>query len=307
MNYKINRYGLLFFLILAVSCESARLHRSDPYIGESHSEVALIEAVRRGDINTVRSLVATGVDVNVKDHDMGAPPLIWAIVGEYIDIAQLLLENGAQVDEVDRWGRTALHVAVRSGTYEGTKFLLAHGANVNWKNDFGRTPLSEASTYQGTAEITKLLLESGASEGLQEALALAVYTGRFDTGRILINAGANVNSEYPPLLIAVKMGSDDFIDLLLGAGADVNGKDNSGTTALILATLFNYERIVKVLLKAGADVNAITKSDEVLDIMVSAGADKDAISETGVTALMLAEKNGSKTVINMLHEANANR
>ncbi len=296
----------MILMILVIACGKTKVSQPHFNTCNMHFDNPLLDAAACGYTEKLRILVAAGADVNLRDDESGATPLILAIARGHIDTARVLLESGAEVDATDAGGRTALILAARNGQFEGATLLLANGANVNWESE-GWTPLVAASTYGGTVEITRLLLENGASKGLQEALILAISTGRIDTMRILIKAGADVNGVYHPLLAATRTGSPEIVNLLLEDGADVNSKDKGGTTALILAALFNYDKIIDILLKAGADVNAITKSDEILDIMVSAGADKGAISETGVTALMLAEKNGSHSVINMLREANVDR
>ena len=58
-------------------------------------------------------------------------------------------------------GTTPLHWAVHDNDADQVKKLIASGANVNAKNDFGATPMSEAATLGNTAVI-KMLLDAGA-------------------------------------------------------------------------------------------------------------------------------------------------
>jgi len=88
---------------------------------------------------------------------------------------------------------------------------------------------------------------------------------------------------------------------LLGAGADVNTRDNLGRTALILAVAFNRPAIVAQLLGARADVNAKDNKDQTALIMavvsnqpaivsqlLDAGADSNIKNDQGQTAWTLA-------------------
>merc|ERR1712100_21540 len=76
------------------------------------------------------------------------------------EIAKLLLENGAKVNQADTEGRTPLNEAAEQGHTEITNLLLKKGAdpnNIARKSD-GSTPLH----YAANAEIAKLLLDNGA-------------------------------------------------------------------------------------------------------------------------------------------------
>jgi ankyrin repeat protein len=308
---KIKRIGLIFDpavlilpVILFASCVNLNVANTDRYSRNHQSDTSLMDAVEEGDNERVRTLIAAGANLNVRNEETGAPPLTLAVVKGRIDTASLLLDSGAQVDAADRFGRTPLIMAASVGDFEGAKLLLAYGANVNWEAN-GWTPLFASLTRNGTPEITKLFLEHGASKGLQQAFLLAIDRERIDSMRLLLNAGAKVNGNFPPLLAAVRTGNTESVNVLLEAGADVNGKDDDGTTPLILAALFNHEGIIKMLLEAGADLNGISRSKEILDIVDSAGADQDKISKTGITALMLAEMNGSQEVVKMLRDRGA--
>ncbi len=62
-------------------------------------------------------------------------------------------------------------------------------------------------------------------------------------------AGADINSA---LLVAVSNGNSARVKELLEKGADVNAKDQNGTTALTIATGYGYTEIIELLKKAGA-------------------------------------------------------
>jgi len=71
-------------------------------------------------------------------------------------MVELLLANKAEVNAKDNGGRTPLHSAAESGHKDAVGLLLANGAEVNAKNNYGWTPLKEAadaaawaSAYEG--------------------------------------------------------------------------------------------------------------------------------------------------------------
>jgi len=278
-----------------------------PHASTNHcdwsSDKPLVQAAACGDIEKVRSLLANGAEVNIKDKYNGASALILSIARGHIDAARLLLENGASVDATDIQGRTALTLATRNKKIEGVKLLISYGADLNLRDHNGRTPLETAFTYGCAKEIPDLLLRNGASEGLHEAFADAIALDCIDMRRRLIKSGADVNGKHHPIMIAARRGSLEAIKFLIGEGADVNAKDDGGTTALILATLHNHEEIIKNLIDSGADVNAVCRSSELLEIMVGAGSDRELITKTGVTAIMIAEKNQREDIVKMLQRS----
>lgn len=56
----------------------------------------------------------------------------------------ILLKNGASVNDKDGYGGTALHRAAYSNNLEAIQFLLEHGASVNMRDNFNETPVDKA-------------------------------------------------------------------------------------------------------------------------------------------------------------------
>ncbi len=81
-------------------------------------------------------------------------PLYGAIKDDFVDMAKLLVNRGADIEAGLR--ATPLHMAVINGSTDATSFLLSSGANVEARDDSGRTPLMHASC--GKLEIVQLLL-----------------------------------------------------------------------------------------------------------------------------------------------------
>ena len=55
------------------------------------------------------------------------------------EMAELLISHGANINEKDEKGRTALHIAARKNRKEMAELLISHGANVNEKGKDGET------------------------------------------------------------------------------------------------------------------------------------------------------------------------
>jgi len=122
---------------------------------------ALVLAASEGDTATVQELLDKGADVNEKDKD-GYTALYLAAMSGHTVTVQVLLDSGANVDE-RRYGFTALIIAAEFGHNAIVEALLAKGADVNAENDHGWTAFRIAA-HQGLTETAALLKQHGARE-----------------------------------------------------------------------------------------------------------------------------------------------
>ena len=84
------------------------------------------------------------------------------------DAVRMLIEKGANLESKDQNGRTALILgAVRSQNLEAVKLLLEKGANIEAKDNNGWSPLWHA-TSQGATEIRDFLREKGANSEFKD-------------------------------------------------------------------------------------------------------------------------------------------
>jgi len=95
--------------------------------------------------------------VNAKDED-GWTPLHFAATEE---IAELLINEGADVNAKNKWSGTPLQWTARGGHKEIVELLIAKGANVSAKNDEDGTPL-HLPADRGHTEVVELLITAGA-------------------------------------------------------------------------------------------------------------------------------------------------
>lgn len=117
-------------------------------------------AAENGNVEMTGILLDRGFDVNARDN-WGETPLHNAISRDYLDIAKMLIEKGADINAVstvkDTTGKTPLHYA-RSD--KAVRILVRKGADVNAIDRKGRTPLHYAAEGSGSA--VEELLASGA-------------------------------------------------------------------------------------------------------------------------------------------------
>jgi ankyrin repeat protein len=139
--------------------ENPALIGSKTFVGNSPLHVA----VASGNLQVVNLLIDAGSDVNAKG-DSGAAPLHLAAVAGNCPITSALLKAGARVDSRGfRHNDTPLHIAARYGRAEVARLLLEHGANPSAKNMLNQTPLQIAKEHHQAAVIT--LLEESAQCG----------------------------------------------------------------------------------------------------------------------------------------------
>ena len=246
----------------------------------------LITASCNSDVKQVAKLLKKhNLDVNFQCKKWhGRTALLCAT---NMNIINLLIDAGADVNAQCNEGNTVLHWACRCGNIEFVKVLLENGADINRindvKNQFGSTPLkfTKKINFNGSYDDviqfledyknhkkTQILKEAVPDkEKLKEKLKEAIFTNynygrsideRYNDIKKLIEDGVDVNAEVSDigmkaLIVAACGGYIKIIKLLLDAGADVNAKDNFGWTALHCVREVD---IAKLLIKAGADINA---------------------------------------------------
>ncbi len=182
--------------------------------------------------------------VFMKDHE-GRTPLHWAAQQDHKTMAELLLDNGADVNDRNNSGNTPLHEAALNGHKDIAELLLVNNADVNAVDHDGVTPLRSA-TENDHKEVTIVLLAKGAlwSKTRDEDGGLYLY----DILSPLVNWSSvekaiasiadhlrwaltrppnlNLNARWhglTPLMMAAQYAlSEKSVDLLINAGADVN-------------------------------------------------------------------------------------
>jgi ankyrin repeat protein len=161
----------------------------------SAAAAAVADAAMHKDIQTVKTLVRQGGDVNAAQGD-GMTPLHWAAAQGDAEMTSLLLYAGANVRATTRLGGyTPLHLASQSGSAAVIEALVNAGASVAAPTTTGTTPLMLAASA-GQIEAVKALLDRHADPDATEAangetaLMFAAALDRADIARVLLERGA---------------------------------------------------------------------------------------------------------------------
>jgi ankyrin repeat protein len=254
----------------------------------------LLYAARDGRLESARTLVGAGADVNQTDPN-GLTPLLMAITNNHMELARFMIDHGAQVNVVDWYGRTPLWAAVETRNMDVDNGTFDNGVDRGPVLDLIRVLLEQRADpntrMKETPPIRRQMLRVTGS------LAWVDFTGQ------------------TPFLTASLAGDLDVMRLLLEWGADPYVPTFGGTTALMAAAGINwvvdqtYDEGPRALLEAvklcyelGMDVNAVNSigltavhgaanrgSDDILQFLVQKGAKLDVKDKEGRTPLTWAE------------------
>ena len=156
----------------------------------------------------------------------------------------------------------------------------------------GDARVSEAAKNGDSDALLSFLKNNADVNGTQgdgtTALHWAAYRDDVSMGRMLVEAGADVNAQtrmggITPLFMACKNGSAAMVDLLLKAGADAKSADSLGTTPLMIAAASGSVDVLRILIEHGADVNAKEKANGETALMFAAG-----MNRSGAISFLLA-------------------
>lgn len=225
------------------------------------------------------------LDTNIKTNDDKCalqlalmPPYT---MGPPFDLAARLIEKGARSNQNNtESGDSILQLLIKSKLQESAIFLASH-ANVNFVNRSGLTALHLACE-NGLEKTVEALLKNGASANIQSGLEerktsvhYAVENRHTNVLNILVEFKENAleDSEKPdfnlktvngdsPLSIALQLGANDLVPILIRGGADVNARNGQDLTLLHQAILKEDAETAIFLLNQGADFNALTGDQE---------------------------------------------
>lgn len=252
---------------------------------------ALFDAVRAGDPNEVRALLSAGADV----------------------------------DDADASGRTALMVAAEQDDAVMVELLLEAGADATQRTDEGVSVLTIAKA-EASPDVVALLRSAGARESREELLDEAIRRGDLEAVTRLLDEGVDVNaldtSDYQtPLMTALELRELEILLRLVEAGADPTregtGIATTGENAISLAARQGSPWALQLLLDSSSPSGPRQEDLDralllgcanaaVVRVALEAGANPDVRGAEDTTPLICAASEGAADAVSLLLEAGAN-
>lgn len=195
--------------------------------------------------------------------DLELTELHTAVIRNDFNLAQRLLEQGANANCATRCGTTPLHFASYQRNVELVNLLKSYGANLDSVTDQGRSILFFAVHSHGALDSGDMPPYDGQSSPPENGIftddaTMRVIDALYDSpaGWICLrnSLGRADKSGITPLMVAAAGGFTQTVTMFLQRGAQPDAKDHDGYTALMYAARGDHRHLIRMLLEADEGV-----------------------------------------------------
>lgn len=233
------------------------------------------------------------------DYFRSMPPLYYAVLNRLPCSVQMLLDQGADVNEKGQMLSSPLTCAVQHGYKEIVRILITSSADVN--ADDGSALFS--AVEHGYEEIVRILITSTEEINIDIGLALlsAAENKHEEIFKILMDEETLASSRSLAFLNAAGNGHDAIVEMLIRPGTETGPRGS----ALISAARNGQDAVIKILMRSGTDVDsrssalieaAKTGHVGIVRILIQAGVHVGSRS----SALVNAASNGRVMIVKTL-------
>ena len=204
---------------------------------------AMVRAVDAGDVTAVKDLLRQNVALaNAKDvNDKTA--LHIAAEHDHVEIAEILLAAGADLEQSTIWGMTPLQWAANMGSRKVAEKLLEKGAKLNMWSAAGLGMLDVVQSYWHDGTFRK--------EGAGQNRYVEVEKGKYRPISPPVDERTLISCAF---YIACRNGHTGVADFLLQKGADINFRGFFSAPGLHWAAINGHRETVEFLVNHGADI-----------------------------------------------------
>ncbi|XP_043466896.1 ankyrin-3-like isoform X2 [Leptopilina heterotoma] len=257
--YNTDDYTPIFLAVHNGDLNGVRTLLNENNLEDSvHNKRMLHVAAARGHLQIVDLLIKNGAEINVVDFK-GRTPFYVALQQNKVDVAEFLLENGARIDIPRTDGETTLHVAIKTQNIQIVERLLKQGTMVNVLDDMTRLKPIDLAASLNNIRLVELLLKYGA---------------KMDEIDEFREEQKDVHKRMTALHFAAKRGNLEMVKLLMSNGFDkIDVKNLTDKTPLGVAVSKHRLGIVKYLFESGSIINedipliGLCKTDEHINVL----------------------------------------
>ncbi|KAK3891185.1 hypothetical protein Pcinc_004903 [Petrolisthes cinctipes] len=214
------------------------------------SDVQLMDAAAKGAYDEIDTLLNSGVNPNLKNHD-GLTALHQCCIDGSEEMVSLLLMFGADVNVTDRDLWTPLHAAATCGHFKVVVLLVQSGADLTIINGDGDMPCDITEDEVTLQYIENEMLKNGIDQKEREKIRNCAHNTLLVDVSTILNSGGNINQLLDHgetfLHVAIANGFNDIVHLLLEAEADATTADEDGWQPIHVAAFWQNDEALELL------------------------------------------------------------
>ena len=247
----------LFIILFNISLIS-NVYTQNNNLKYDADDRGLFNALKDGKTDIAVNMIKLGADVNIKDEygwsllHRAVEYNNMAVVKELLESKKIDIEVNLPKDTIitndnEKWyadGDTPLLLACYYGYNEIVETLLNYGANLEAKDDIDSAMAIHIAASKGHSDIIEIIMQSYSAKKINNLVDIEDDTGT------------------TPLMWASMNNQISAINTLLKYGADINGQDYDGWSALHFAAASQSYKAVEILLKNNANANLENVNDD---------------------------------------------